>query len=259
MALIDVLNATGWDKVVVLYESPMWLTRIMPVLEKNNKVGIRFIVRDLDFNTKNDVRPILQQLRDSDIWNIILDCSIEALPVVMKQVSLIRYINFLLLVVLIILVSLIEQAMQVGLLTNSYRWIITNLDAHSLDLNEFRYAATNITTFRILNKNHSIFQTELVDSKDIPNNDEIIDSNFDDSSINNIDLIRNVFIPVYTDKFVNSMGLQQSLIYDAVMIYAMTIKRLGSAYIDTMPIYCNDPSTSWDKGYTITNFMKRVR
>lgn len=90
LALIDVLNATGWDKVVILYESPMWLTRVMPVLEANNKIGIRFLVRDLDFNTKNDFRPILQQLRDSDIWNIILDCSIDALPAVLRQVSLIR-------------------------------------------------------------------------------------------------------------------------------------------------------------------------
>lgn len=148
--------------------------------------------------------------------------------------------------------------MQVGLLTKSYRWIITNLDAHSLDLNLFRYGATNITTFRILNNNHSIFQTKMVDPKEIPNNDEIIDSNFDDSSISDIDLTPNDIIPVYPEKFVKSMGLQESLIYDAVMIYAMTIKQLGSEYIVTMPIYCNDPSTSWDKGYTITNFMKSV-
>lgn len=91
LALTDVLNATGWDKVVFLYESPLWLERVMPVLETNNKVGIRFIVRDLDFNTKSDFRPILQQIRDSDICNIILDCSIDALPAVLKQVSLIHY------------------------------------------------------------------------------------------------------------------------------------------------------------------------
>lgn len=88
LALTDVLNATEWDKVVVLYESPMWLTRITPILETNNKFGMRFILRDLDFNTKSDFRPILQQIRDMEnTWNIILDCSIEALPAVLKQVS----------------------------------------------------------------------------------------------------------------------------------------------------------------------------
>lgn len=148
--------------------------------------------------------------------------------------------------------------MQVGLLTKSYRWIITNLDAHSLDLNQFRYGATNITIFRILNKSHSIFETNMVDTKEIPNNDETIDDNFDDSSITNIDLTPNYMIPVYPDKFVNSIGLQESLIYDAVMIYAKALKQLGSEQIVTMPISCNDPGTSWNKGYTIMNYMKNV-
>lgn len=149
--------------------------------------------------------------------------------------------------------------MQVGLLTKSYRWIITNLDAHSLDLNQFRYGATNITTFRILNESHSIFQTEMVDPNQIPNNDETIDDNFDDSSITNIDLTPIDMIPVYPDKFIKPIGLQESLIYDAVMIYAKALKQLGSEQIVTKPISCNDPSTSWNKGYTITNFMKNVR
>lgn len=87
LALTDVLNATGWDKVVVLYESPLWLPRIMPILEANNKNGIQFTLRDLDYNTKNDFRPVLKQVRDLDISNIILDCSIDALPAVLKQVS----------------------------------------------------------------------------------------------------------------------------------------------------------------------------
>lgn len=95
LALTDVLNATGWDKVVVLYESPQWLTRIMPILEANNKNGIRFNLCDLDYNTKNDFRPLLKQVRGLDIFNIILDCSIDALPAVLKQVSWNRYIYFM--------------------------------------------------------------------------------------------------------------------------------------------------------------------
>lgn len=145
-----------------------------------------------------------------------------------------------------------------GLLTKSYRWIITNLDAHSLHLEQFSYGATNITTFRILNNTHSIIQTEKDDPKRIPKYDETIDDNFDDS-ISNIDLTPNDDIPVYPDKFVNSIGLQESLIYDAVMIYARAIKRLGSEQIVTKQIFCNDPNTSWDRGDTITNFMRTVR
>lgn len=151
--------------------------------------------------------------------------------------------------------------MQVGLLTKTYRWIITNLDAHSLDLNQFRHSATNITTFRLLNRNHSIFDRKKTNPQTIPRNDETNDDNFDDSSVSNINLTPTVMIPVYPDKFFggSSIGLQESLIYDAVMIYAKVIKQLGSEQIVMTPMSCNDRSTSWTKGYTITNFMKTVR
>lgn len=42
-------------------------------------------------------------------------------------------------------------------MTKEYRWIITNLDAHSMNLEPFKYSGTNITTFRILDTNHPLF------------------------------------------------------------------------------------------------------
>lgn len=47
--------------------------------------------------------------------------------------------------------------MQVGLMTKNYRWIITNLDAHTIDLEPFQYSGTIIKIFRISDTNHMIF------------------------------------------------------------------------------------------------------
>lgn len=53
--------------------------------------------------------------------------------------------------------------MQVGLMTKRYKWIITNLDAHTIDLDPFQYSGTHIMTLRILNPNHSVFSAPLID------------------------------------------------------------------------------------------------
>lgn len=85
--LIDIIDASGWMNIIYLYESSMWLTRAMRILEDNNNSGSRIYVRNLDYTASSEFRPMLRQLRDLDIRNIILDCSIEALPTVLKQVS----------------------------------------------------------------------------------------------------------------------------------------------------------------------------
>lgn len=41
------------------------------------------------------------------------------------------------------------------------------------------------------------------------------------------------------------------------MIFASAIQQLGSEQITTTSIMCDDAST-WNKGYTILNFMKNV-
>lgn len=47
-----------------------------------------------------------------------------------------------------------------GLMTKKYKWIITNLDAHTIDLDPFQYSGTDIMTFRILNRKHSVFSAQ---------------------------------------------------------------------------------------------------
>lgn len=94
------------------------------------------------------------------------------------------------------------KAMQVGLLTDQYRWILTNLDAHSLDLYQFIYGGTNITTFRILDENHPIFAK---DSRARPeptiDNYENFDELSDDFVLSTPESNPDSIMPVYPDKF----------------------------------------------------------
>lgn len=174
--VLDYVNASDWRQATILYESSLWLRRAANILETNNLLKNRISVRDLDYTTDNEFRPTLQDIRDSNDTNIILDCSIETLPIILRQ------------------------AMEVGLMTKYYKWVIANLDAHSIDLDAYRYSGVNITLFRILNTKHPIFELKNDDS-------EAVDDAFDvdpeshkkcDTSNNNE---KNIVFPVYPEKF----------------------------------------------------------
>lgn len=54
------------------------------------------------------------------------------------------------------------------------------------------------------------------------------------------------------------MSLRAALIYDAVMTFAIAIQQLGSDQVTPISVQCDDPGSSWNKGYTIFNYMKTV-
>lgn len=83
----NLVNASQWQSMTILYESPLWLNRVTKLLEMTSIWGNRISVRNLDYLTNSEFRPTLQEVRDSEDTNIILDCSIEPLPVILKQVS----------------------------------------------------------------------------------------------------------------------------------------------------------------------------
>lgn len=55
------------------------------------------------------------------------------------------------------------------------------------------------------------------------------------------------------------ISLRAALIYDAVMVFASAMVELGREQVLPTKILCDDPTTSWNKGNTILNFMKKAR
>lgn len=182
--VIEYVNISDWQEAAILYESSLWLQRAAIMLETNDLLRNRIKVFDLDYTTNNEFRPTLRKVRNSKIINIILDCSIESLPFVLRQ------------------------AMEVGLMTDDYNWVIANLDAHSIDLDMYRYSGVNITLFRILDTKHQILDLTKPNSNEAnaeADNDVFnidpetrkIDSNcYANNNANN----NNAF-PIYPEKF----------------------------------------------------------
>lgn len=98
---MELLNTLGWRKFTVLYEDGSSLVRLSVLLKTFDKKDKPVTVRQLD--PQRNHRQVLREMRMAGERNILLDCSIQILPEVLKQ------------------------AQQVGLMTDEQSYIITTL------------------------------------------------------------------------------------------------------------------------------------
>ncbi|XP_026481357.1 glutamate receptor ionotropic, kainate 3-like [Ctenocephalides felis] len=125
-AVMDIIVAWKWKSFTILYESGSWLPRMGELLQMHHTGGFTVTSKELDLGIQDNFRPILTVVKKSGEKNIVLDCSIEKLPEVLKQ------------------------AQQVGLMSDQHQYIITSLDFHTIDLEPFQHGGTNITGLRIV-------------------------------------------------------------------------------------------------------------
>ncbi|XP_073815886.1 glutamate ionotropic receptor kainate isoform X2 [Musca autumnalis] len=123
--------------------------------------------------------------------------------------------------------ELLKQAQQVGIMTGAYRYIIGNLDFQTIDLEPYQHGDTNITAFRLV-------------SPESENVAEVAKVLYESE-----EPFQNVSCP---------LTVNMALLYDGVQLLAETFK-----HVQFRPeaLNCNDDS-SWDKGYTLLNYMKSL-
>ncbi|XP_058983025.1 glutamate receptor ionotropic, kainate 2 isoform X2 [Musca domestica] len=123
--------------------------------------------------------------------------------------------------------ELLKQAQQVGIMTGAYRYIIGNLDFQTIDLEPYQHGDTNITAFRVV-------------SPESDNVAEVAKMLYESE-----EPFQNVSCP---------LTVNMALVYDGVQLLAETFK-----HVQFRPeaLNCNDDS-SWDKGYTLVNYMKSL-
>lgn len=71
---------------IYLFQAP-WLSRVSELLKINDPKGYTVTIRKINLGLPNDnYRPVLRRVKLSSDIRIVLECSIEALPEVLKQV-----------------------------------------------------------------------------------------------------------------------------------------------------------------------------
>lgn len=83
----DLVLAAEWESFTILYETPEWLPRMSNLLELYDPKGDTVTVKRIDVGlpTKN-YRAVLREVKLSSDFCIIIECSIENLDEILKQV-----------------------------------------------------------------------------------------------------------------------------------------------------------------------------
>uniref|UniRef100_A0A8D8RHZ1 Glutamate receptor 1 n=1 Tax=Cacopsylla melanoneura TaxID=428564 RepID=A0A8D8RHZ1_9HEMI len=196
-AYVDLVKAWGWKSFTIIYETNEGLVRLQELLKAHGPTEYPIRVRQL--GEGNDFRPLLKQIKNSAESHIVLDCSTERIYEVLKQ------------------------AQQIGMMSDYHSYLITSLDLHTVDLEEFKYGGTNITAFRLVDPESPEVQKVL---RELGNATKI--------------------------------KTETALMYDAVYLFAKALHDLDSSQrIDIKPLSC-DAVDTWPHGYSLINYMKIV-
>jgi ionotropic kainate glutamate receptor 2 len=212
-AYVDLVRAWGWRQFTIIYETNEGLVRLQELLKAHGPSEYPITVRQLSDN--GDYRPLLKQIKNSAEAHIVLDCSTEKIYDVLKQ------------------------AQQIGMMSDYHSYLITSLDLHTVDLDEFKYGGTNITAFRLVD----------------PNNPDV-QQTVQNWTFGEAKLGKKVEFGISENTSV--IKAETALMYDAVHLFAKALHDLDtSQQIDIHPLNC-DTQDTWPHGYSLINYMKIV-
>ncbi|XP_077258756.1 glutamate receptor ionotropic, kainate 2-like [Temnothorax americanus] len=190
-----------WKSFAILYEDTDSLIRIRPLLERWDTHGTSAFMYHLGYGP--NYRQGMEEIKTSRIENIVIDCSYEILD------------------------DVLNQAQQVGILSDKYKVIVTSLDLQTLDLEPYQYSGVNFTGVR------------LIDPED-PTVLKILDRHKKEWDLDDPSQLR----------------VEPALMYDAVQLFALAFKQLKDATKgDIRALPCNG-TVRWEHGLSLSNFLR---
>nr|QZH55026.1 ionotropic glutamate receptor 4 [Achelura yunnanensis] len=215
-AYVDLVRAWGWKSFTIVYENSDGLVRLQELLKAHGPSELPVAVRQLP--DSHDYRPLLKQIKNSAESHIVLDCATDRIR------------------------DVLQQAQQIGMMSDYHSYLITSLDLHSVDLEEFKYGGTNITALRLLDPERPDVQRVVRDwVYDEARKGRKLQLGHT-SSKENMTFIK----------------METALMYDAVHLFAKALHDLDtSQQIDVRPLSCEAEDT-WPHGYSLINYMKIV-
>ncbi|XP_014247084.1 glutamate receptor ionotropic, kainate 2-like isoform X2 [Cimex lectularius] len=141
--LIAIVEDMDWGSYTIIYEKEEALIRLQGILKAHNKGltaegHVPFTAWQLE---GDDYRPILKEIEQSTETHIILDCSTDKI------------------------IDILEQAKQVNMMGDYHSYVLTALDAHTIDFGDFKAGKTNITTLRLVDPGRAKVQNAVQDLK----------------------------------------------------------------------------------------------
>nr|XP_037875292.1 glutamate receptor ionotropic, kainate 2 [Bombyx mori] len=137
-AIAIFIKDSDWTTYTLLYDDDQGLIRLQEIL-KHADSEVKWLVRKLAPGEDN--RTLLKTLKATGETRVILDCPAH------------RVLDYL------------RQAREVNFFEDYMSYILTSLDAHTLDLEELRYGLSNVTCLRIFDYSDARTKSYLADWK----------------------------------------------------------------------------------------------
>ena len=117
-AYLDLIEAYGWKTITILYQDNDSMMTLKQIFDRTSTVDpgeeFRLVIKQLEEN-ENGFRDVLKEVFFSESNLIVLDCEVT------------------------ILADVLMQAQQVGLISQGYYFLLTSLDAHVVNLDNYKY------------------------------------------------------------------------------------------------------------------------
>ncbi|GLG96202.1 Glutamate receptor 1 [Gryllus bimaculatus] len=203
-ALADVVRALEWRSYTVLYEDDEALSRLQGVLQARDPSQLPIMLRKMD--PEGDDRPTLKKMKHNAEMRVVLDCSPQRT------------------------VELLRQTRELGMMDVYHSFFLTNLDAHTMDLTEFRQTGANITAVRLLDPNENTIRDAI--------------TMWDQSEL----MMRGRRFPLTA----RSVRTETALMYDAALFYHHSLVKLNASNSEQLlsaePAECRLPLRRYSPG-----------
>ncbi|XP_039444808.1 glutamate receptor ionotropic, kainate 2 [Culex pipiens pallens] len=208
-ALRDLIVDYSWKSFTIIYDSDEGLMRLKDVLQIHGPNDNPITVRQIDDDP--DYRPLLKDIASSGESHIILEVHPDKI------------------------LEILRQAKEVKMLEEYQSYIITSLDAHTLDFEELKYSRSNITTLR------------LMDTKSFDIKNAVHDWEQGEARMKRVFRVSPEHVRT-----------ESALYNDAVKIYATAIRELDATEeITPSRLSCGSKNLrQWPFGLRIVNYMK---
>ncbi|XP_066961996.1 glutamate receptor ionotropic, kainate 2-like isoform X1 [Macrobrachium rosenbergii] len=214
-AYLDLVRLFNWETFCILYEDNTGLVRLQEILKTPKKNEMKILYKRLPMG--DDYRPTLNEIKMVEEYNILLDCHTDKVFQVLKQ------------------------AQQIGMMTSDYNYILTTLDLHLIDLEDFKYSGTNITALRIIDLSRD----------EVRNLTE--DWHAGQTRYSNRLYGRGELMMPHGK---SNMTTETALMYDAVQLFVKALKRLDNSNDIMVTATDCERESSWGHGNSLINYLK---
>ncbi|XP_050427758.1 glutamate receptor ionotropic, kainate 2-like [Adelges cooleyi] len=214
-----IVRDMDWTSFTLLYQRDEGLLRLQHLIQDysgSTKVSDpqSAALTIIQLPEDDDFRPLLKDIKKSLEGHIVLDCDTD------------------------VILKVLKQAEEVNLLDEYHSFIITSLDAHTIDYSNVHFKRTNITAVRLIDPTTTTVA----------------------SAMSDISFVRQRMNLDMEEFRVDTTTVNALLLYDAVNVYAKALHGLGGTNaIKAEPNSCLDRNmTGWSSGYGLINFMRVV-